>query len=53
MSCLVVAKCLQFTMIGGGGGGWGAAAQFKVKKLWFCVGGRYCMVYVDDVNWPL
>ena len=42
MSCLVVAKCLQFTMIGRGGGG--AAAQFQVKKLWFCVGGRYCMV---------
>lgn len=29
MSCLVVAKCLQFTMIGGGGG---AAAQFQVKN---------------------
>ena len=28
MSCLVVAKCLQFTMIGG----WGAAAQFQVKN---------------------
>ena len=28
MSCLVVAKCLQFTMIGGGG----AAAQFQVKN---------------------
>ena len=27
-----------------GGGGGGAAAQFQVKKLWFCVGGRYCMV---------
>lgn len=43
MSCLVVAKYLQFTMIGGGGGG-GAAAQFQVKKLWFCVGDWYCMV---------
>ena len=29
MSCLVVAKCLQFTMIGGEGGG---AAQFQVEN---------------------
>ena len=30
MSCLVVAKCLQFTMIGGEGGG--GAAQFQVEN---------------------
>lgn len=31
MSCLVVAKCLQFTMIGGGRGG-GEAEQLQVEN---------------------